>query len=141
MTRGLTLNNPMNLEENSIDWIGQKKPTADPLNFLAQFDSMQHGLHAGMENLVNKQVRHGLKTWNEIIPKYAPAPTNNAGAYVVAICEMTHVGPDDVLNLTDPGFVALASRAIIFHEQGSCPIDEDMLDNTAQAVVSQIIKA
>ena len=136
MTRGISLNNPMNIMHyDTIHWQGEIVPTSDPEGRLCQFDTMQNGLRAGIDNLKNKQEKHGLNTWNEIIPVYAPPEENDTAAYIKAMCDGTGVSSDEQLNLHDPDFLALATKTMILHEQGSYPCSADMIAAEVQVVL------
>jgi len=136
-TRGILLNNPMNLMEvASINWQGEIKPTHDPDGRLCEFDTMQNGLRAGIDNLKNKQVKHGLNTWATIIPVYAPPDENDTEAYIAAMEKWTGVDRNAQLNLLDPGFLAKATAVMIRHEQGSDPCSADMIAQEVSAVLA-----
>lgn len=145
MTRGLDLNNPMNLmETQGIHWDGEIRPTTDPQRRLAQFTTREKGLHAGLKNLMNQQVIHGLNTWTSIITKYAPTfrtingrPVfeNNTEAYIRAMVKGTGIAANIPLDLTDPVLLETAGKCVIIHEQGYCPFT----DNEIAAVVAEVV--
>jgi hypothetical protein len=137
MTRGLDLNNPMNLMENSINWKFQIKPTRDPQGRLAQFRSMEDGLHAGVTNLLNQQLLHGLNTWRSIITKFAPPLENDTEAYIADLCAATGCSPDDEIDLRNPQLLATASIRIIIHEQGTNPCAPEQIAETVSSVLSK----
>lgn len=138
MTRGLSLNNPLNLETNSkISWLGEIKPTTDPGRVLCQFDAMDHGLRAGLKDLANQQILHGLNTWNDIITKYAPPVENDTIAYIKAMVAATGYGPNQILDLSDPVFLALAGKSVIIHEQGFNPCSDAQLAQASDQALNQ----
>lgn len=138
MTRGMKLNNPMNVMTfPTITWQGEIKPTADPEGRLCQFDSIQNGLRGGIDNLKTKQTHHHLNTWNAIIPVYAPPEENDTEAYIKTMVAGTGVARDAILNLLDPVFLARATATIIRHEQGYDACSSDLI-NQEVAVVLQM---
>ena len=141
MTRGMILNNPMNLMESSINWVGQMKPTSDPEHFLAEFISIADGLRAGMLNLAAKQVKHGLNTWGKIIPVYAPPSQNDSVAYTSFICKETGVGPEQVIDLTDVAFLNKATAAIIRMEKGSDAVSVEDIRRMAWVITEPVRRA
>lgn len=138
MTRGLMLNNPMNIEEDHINWHGQIKPTADPQHFLAQFDTMVNGVHAGARSLLNQQLLHGLDSWGLIITRYAPPSSNDTMAYIKTMANATGVGPNDKIDLRDFDFMVLSCKAIIRQEQGK---NNGVPDDVIQKGVSNAMVA
>lgn len=130
MTRGMDCNNPMNLETTSLfRWKGELRPTVDPEEVLCDFVSTFFGIRAGALDLYNQQILHGLKTWREIINKYAPPSENDTEAYIQAVCKATDVRADDVIDLSDPAFLVKAVHAVIHQEQGKDPFnDRDILE-------------
>lgn len=131
MTRGLKLNNPMNIKVSNSHWQGEIRPTADPIGVLCQFDTVLNGIRAGAKNLANQQILHGLNTWTSIITKYAPAFENNTQAYINAMVKGTGCAANTPLDLTNSDLLETSCRCVILHEQGSCPFTDDEI---AQAV-------
>src|SRR5580698_10781314 len=116
MTRGMDLNNPFDLEYNdSFTWHGEVRPSSD--DTFCQFDTIFDGVRAGLKDLLNQQVIHGLNTWAKIINKYAPPSENDTATYIAAVCKGTNTAPDEILNLSDPSFLALAGKCVIIQEQ------------------------
>ncbi len=136
MSRGITLNNPMDLEINPhFWWHGEIRPTADPEGVLCQFDLPVNGIRAGARDLRNQQLLHGLKNWTDIITKYAPPSENDTAAYILAMCKGTGVGPQDTINLSDPTFLAISVKCVIVQEQGTNPYSDEIV---AQAVDNEL---
>lgn len=132
MTRGLSLNNPFNLMDNTtFQWEGQLQPTGDPDRRLAQFDTVDHGLRAGFKNLVNQGRIHRLNTWAQIIPKYAPPNENDTKAYMAAIVKGTGVAANTPLDFDNLDFLETAGKCFIMQEQGTCPFTDEQI---AQAI-------
>lgn len=137
MTRGLALNNPMNLEDNpNFLWEGQIRPTADPGGVLCQFDTVAHGLRAGAKDIVNQSRLDGLNTWNAIITKYAPPSENDTQAYINAMVKGTGVAADCFLDLTNADLLETSLRCVILQEQGSCPFTDDQIARAASEALN-----
>jgi hypothetical protein len=112
----------MDIEINpTLTWVGEVRPTKDPMGVLCTFSTIHFGLRAGALDLYNQQKMHGLNTWREIIYKFAPPVENDTVAYLNAMCEKTGVGPDDTIDLTDFDFLVKSTHAIIWEEQGCDP--------------------
>ena len=132
MTKGIALNNPFDLEVNpNIQWEGEI-PTTDPTGIFCQFSTPYFGIRAGMMDLRNQQVLHGLNDIEQIIEKFAPPSENNTLAYVSAIVAALKVGSRDPINLSDPSFLAKFGKAVIVQEQGYNPYPDTLIN---QAVV------
>lgn len=127
--RGVRNNNPFNLIRTNprAGWEGAVSDSdlTDPR--FEQFVSPVWGLRAGAETLLNYQVRDGCQTIAGIIHRYAPPVENDTGAYVADVAARMGYAPDAVVSLRNvPPLVAL-SRAIIEHENGECPYDDDLI--------------
>jgi hypothetical protein len=135
MSRGIDLNNPLDLEINpQFTWQGQI-PTTDPKGVLCKFDLPVNGIRAGARNLRNQQLLHGLKNWTDIITKYAPPSENDTEAYITAVCKGTGVSPWDTINLSDPTFLANSVKCVIVQEQGMNPYSDALIN---QAIANEL---
>lgn len=135
MTVGLSVNNPFNLEANDkIDWKGEVKPSASPP--FCQFQTIVLGLRAGFLDLVNQQRIHGRRTWNDIIPIYAPPSENDTQAYIDDMCRGTQTTAVQPLQLTNQAFLIMAGRVMIHHEQGCNPCTDAQLTQAASLALS-----
>lgn len=135
MTIGLSVNNPFNLEvAPSITWEGEVKPSAKPP--FCQFKTIIFGLRAGFLNLANQQRMHGRRTWNAIIPVYAPPSENDTQAYIDDMCRGTLTTADEMLDLTNQAFLIQAGRVMIHHEQGINPCTDAQLAQGASLALS-----
>lgn len=119
MNRCISLNNPMSIERTGIAWQGESTLQDDPV-FL-RFETPEKGIRAGMKNLVNYQRLHNLDTIRKIITRYAPPIENNTEAYIADVCKRCGVGPDDHFDDTEPQHLILLAKAVVRHEQGTCP--------------------
>jgi hypothetical protein len=108
-----------------IQWTGQLGreilPDGSPGRF-ARFSSLLFGLRAGAKNLLAYYQVHGLDTVRKVIGRFAPPQDgNDTDAYVTFVAGVVGVGPDDSVDLTDPGVLALFLRATSRKENGKDP--------------------
>lgn len=84
MPRGLRNNNPGNIRQNSDNFLGEIKPSAD--SAFKQFESIEYGYRAMFVTLNTYQKRYGLSTIRAMISRWAPAKDNNdTEAYIRAV--------------------------------------------------------
>lgn len=127
--RGLRNRNPGNLRHSpAIAWNGELEPDADGF---CRFDSVQHGLRALCLDLATKWGR-GLTTVRRIIEVYAPPSENPTAVYVTAVCAALGVKPDERIDLSEVGTLALLAKAIVRRECGSFPYTVHDLLRAAQ---------
>jgi hypothetical protein len=123
--RGLRNNNPGNIKVSGIQWNGQV-PGNDPT--FVTFDSPESGIAALAKNLMAYQQEHGINTIAGLVKRWAPASdSNNVNAYIKSVSEQTGIGPNEKLNLSDPGTLSAIVPAIIQHENGKNPYDNGTL--------------
>ena len=136
MSRGLSLNNPFDLEVSEHwTWLGEVRPTSDPEGLFCQFQSLAAGLRAGIKNLRNQQIIHRLRTVETIIEKYAPPSENNTDAYVAAVCAALDVDPEQTIDLSNPITLATFAKAVIIQEQGSNPFTDDEIQQAVASIL------
>ena len=128
--RGIRNNNPMNVRKTAIDWKGEVIGTdteyetfADPCD----------GIRAGSRVLLNYKRRHGLRTVNGIISRYAPTTENPTAAYIAAVSKALQVGAQDIIDVEDPNTLARLATAIIRHENGQQPYTAEMIRRCSRA--------
>lgn len=120
MPKGITLNNPMNLEHSAANaWRGLSTCQPDPV--FVSFDKIEDGLRAGMLDVRNYQRLRNLTTIRQIITRYAPPVENNTAAYIADVCTRCRANPDDDFDIEIPTNLILLAKAIVRHEQGACP--------------------
>lgn len=84
MSRGLRNNNPGNIRQNSDNFLGEIKPSADPE--FKQFESIEYGYRAIFVTLNTYQKKYGLSTIRTMISRWAPPKDNNdTEAYIRAV--------------------------------------------------------
>lgn len=114
--RGIRDNNPFNLEDSGIPWLGLS-PAQDDQPYL-KFDSHIYGIRAGVRDIKTAQ-REGISTVSEFITKFAPPTENNTAAYIAAVCTECNVEPDQAVDFNQ--IMPQLVKAIIRHENGQQP--------------------
>jgi hypothetical protein len=112
--RGVRNNNPLNIRKSSNKWEGKSVISLDPS--FETFTNPTFGFRAGMKLLNTYYHRHGLKTVEGIIGRFAPPVENNTGAYVNAVSKALNVSPNEVIDLNRDAPALL--QAIAHHENG-----------------------
>lgn len=108
-------NNPFNIRVNKANkWLG-KVPTT---NGFEAFDTMEHGIRAGIKLLQNYYTKKGLNTVTDIIKVYAPTIENDTNHYIEVVCQHTGFKPNEVINLMNRDTITRLAEAMIFMEQG-----------------------
>lgn len=108
-----------------------------PQNGYSVFDTPEHGLRAVGVDLLTKW-HNALDTVDEIIARYAPSSENNTAAYIADVCKRIGVQHDDITNLTDPVMLGRFIKAIIVHENGSCPYADSAIADAARAALEAV---
>jgi len=124
LKRGEKNRNPLNLESVGIAWQGLVGTDGPYCRFATDHD----GIRAGARDLHTKWGKDGLRTFHEIVPKFAPAADHNdVPAYVKHLVELTGIGADEPLDLDRLSELASVIRAFILHEQGRCIYAGDLI--------------
>lgn len=131
-TRGVRNNNPGNIDYNKAnDWQGQLgleiKVGASTPRF-ARFDTPENGIRALGKLLLTYQRKHGLKTVEQIISRWAPSTENNTRAYADAVARAMQVTAHANINLSTVAMLRPMVEAIIRHENGYNPYVRGEID-------------
>lgn len=110
----MTNNNPFNIRSSSNEWVGKTPNNNEPFE---RFDTMEHGIRAGMKLLQNYS-KLGLNTVEKIIHTFAPPTENQTDNYVATVCKQIGVNSTDVLDLNNKSTMLKLTAAIILMEQG-----------------------
>lgn len=78
--RGLRYNNPLNIKQFHLNWVGEK---GDDGTFVI-FDTLENGYRAAARNLRSYRAR-GITTIREIITKWAPKNENHTESYIAYV--------------------------------------------------------
>jgi hypothetical protein len=100
MSRGLRNNNPGNIRQNSDNFLGEIKPSADPS--FKQFESIEYGYRAIFVTLNTYQKKYGLSTIRAMISRWAPPKDNNdTEAYIRAVSSESGVPENSRITSTN----------------------------------------
>jgi hypothetical protein len=131
--RGIRNRSPGNLRHSpAIAWQGELAPDADGY---CRFDSDLNGIRAAALDILTKWRRDGLRTVRAILARYAPPAENPTANYVANVAAALAVKPDDPLDLSAAGSLALFVKAVIRQECGAVPYTID----TLMAAVNQAL--
>jgi len=125
-SRGIRNNNPGNIERNYIKWDGMAEDQSGDDRFII-FESPEWGIRAMVKILINYEKIHGLDCIGGIIERWAPSSENDTESYIHSVCMALNSGPYEPLNMSDPETLATLAKAIIRHENGSQPYDNDVV--------------
>lgn len=116
-TRGVRNRNPGNIDYSPANqWQGQLKTDPAIEKRFARFDTAENGIRALGKVLLTYQRKHGLKTVEAIIGRWAPTNENDTGAYVRSVEANTRTRPGAEVDLTQPAVMTGFVKAIIHHE-------------------------
>lgn len=117
MSRGIKNCNPGNIRRSKVRYCGERHPSSDP--DFKQFESMAWGYRAMFVLLDTYRRRYGLDTLRKMIFRYAPPEENHTGLYVGAVCDMTGIAPDEVLDTRNHDTMVPLVAAMSRVENGS----------------------
>lgn len=117
--RGIRNNNPGNIRRNGDPWQGLADRQGD-IEFFT-FKTPVYGIRALARLLINYQDKHGLRTIEQIINRWAPTNENDTAAYVRAAARRTGFEADEKLDMHSYGDLEPLVKAIIHHENGQQP--------------------
>lgn len=116
-TRGVRNNNPGNIDYVPANkWRGQLPPNPALEKRFARFDTPENGIRALGKLLLTYQDKHGLKTVESIISRWAPSNENDTSAYVRAVEVNTGTKPGAAVDLHTDSVMLGFVKAIIHHE-------------------------
>jgi hypothetical protein len=112
---GLRCNNPFNLQEEHIPWLGVE-PTQAPGGEL-QFDTLVDGIRAGVKLCYTYQKR-GLNSPLKFVTEFSPPSANPTAQYIQNVCEWTGFQFDQILDFHDLATMKAWARAVWRQELG-----------------------
>jgi hypothetical protein len=133
-SRGYRNRNPGNIDHVPANrWQGLADPPIEPAPpggraRFCRFVSHEYGIRALAMLLTTYQDRHGLRTIQGIVSRWAPGVENNTAAYVRHVCELTGRRPADILDLHAYEDLRPLVVAIITHELGGNPYAPPTID-------------
>ena len=116
LPRGFRNNNPGNLIQTNINWVGKIPLSENTDTRFEQFETMVWGFRAMMKDLYS-DVKKGSNTVTKLINEYAPEHENNTYSYIQFVSNRIGVTPNEVLNLSSSNIKELA-KAITIQENG-----------------------
>ena len=125
-TRGEFNNNPGNIDRTAIVWNGMTADQSGDPRFVV-FNTPEDGIRALAKVLLSYYRKHGLNTVRQIVNRWAPPNENDSGAYVNHVAGTLGVGPDAVIDVTDPDVLERLVKAIIAHENGRVIYDDAVI--------------
>ena len=126
LPRGIRNHNPGNIERGA-PWQGLAADQSADDRF-AVFESPRWGLRAIARVLVTYQDRHGIRTVQGILARWAPTTENDTVAYVAHVSKRLDVGPSELIDVHDYAVMRPLVEAIILHENGMQPYDDATID-------------
>lgn len=127
--RGIRNNNPGNIRHGD-KWQGLADKQTDAA--FCVFKAPEWGIRALVKILRNYQTKHGLKTVESIINRFAPQIENDTSSYILSVCQVLDVKPRDVIDVFEPGIMINLLKAIIRHENGIQPYSDEVLKKSLE---------
>lgn len=120
--RGVRNNNPGNLRKTTDPWQGLSQHQNDRSFF--QFETPIYGIRALARTLIVYQDKHGLRSINQLISRWAPGTENDTSSYISAVCKRTGFAASTPLDMQQDRHLRPLVEAIIWHENGQQPYSE-----------------
>jgi hypothetical protein len=134
VARGIRNRNPGNLRHTSaFAWQGEIEPDAQGY---CRFAADQDGIRAAALDILTKWSKDGLRTVRAIVARYAPPTENPTANYVANVAAALGVKPDDALDLSTAGSLALFTKAVIRQECGAVPYPIDTIMTAVAAALA-----
>lgn len=127
--RGIRNNNPGNIRHGD-KWQGLADKQTDAA--FCVFKAPEWGIRALVKILRNYQTKHGLKTVESIINRFAPQIENDTSSYILSVCQVLDVKPRDVIDVFEPGIMINLLKAVIRHENGIQPYSDEILKKSLE---------
>ena len=122
--RGIRNHNPGNIRHGD-KWQGLSVEQTD--SSFCVFDAPEYGIRALAKILLNYERKYGLNTVRKIINRYAPEVENDTASYVASVAGQLGVAADEVIDINDTAVMLVLVKAIIRHENGCQPYDNEVL--------------
>lgn len=124
MTRGLRNCNPGNIRHSSDRFRGEIRPSAD--RSFKQFGSMAWGYRAIFVVIATYIRRHGLKSVEQIIRRWAPPSENDTESYIRAVCRHSGLARQHTIDPRCEEEMVPLAGAISRVENGLPPSEDDV---------------
>ena len=123
MTRGLRNNNPGNIRQSKVIYLGEVSPSQD--KSFKQFTNMAYGYRA-MFVLLDAYRRKGFQSLRQMINRYAPPVENHTDRYLHFVAKMAGVAPDDRVDTKNHDMMIRIVAAMSRMENGVAAISADV---------------
>lgn len=121
---GIRQHNPGNIEIGS-DWKGLAP--AQPGDRFCRFTDPVFGLRAIAYLLIVYRRKHGLRTIEGLIGRWAPRGENNTKAYVLSVARRTGIPYNLPIAVDSAVVLERLVPAIVHHENGKQPYPADLI--------------
>lgn len=115
LPRGLRNNNPGNIRDSTINWLGETGQNLD--TSFEEFKTIADGYRA-MFVLLSSYIKKGVDTIPAIIAKWAPPTENNTENYISFVVNKTKIPRNQVLTNYDGELIVKIVAAISEKENG-----------------------
>ncbi|MBF03231.1 MAG: hypothetical protein CMP76_08040 [Flavobacterium sp.] len=115
LPRGLINNNPGNLVQTSIAWLGKVPLSQNTDSRFEQFYELRYGIRALMRDIIS-DYKKGKNTVVSLITEFAPEFENNTTVYINSV--IASVGSNIIGDLTQEKLIAIC-KAIVLVENGT----------------------
>ncbi len=124
MSRGLRNNNPGNIRQSGVRYLGEVTPSTDPA--FKQFKTIVWGYRAMFVLLRTYEVKHRLRTLRGMIARYAPPVENNTPAYEKAVSVRAGIDPGRIISTLDGSVMIPLVAAMSRVENGIEAVEADV---------------
>lgn len=114
--RGIRNNNPLNIRRSVSKWRGKIQNPTDPE--FEQFATLEYGLRAAFIILQTYIKRYRISTPAAIIARWAPATENNTQKYIAYVSEISKLGPNERLDISQKNALCRLVYAMARYECG-----------------------
>ncbi|BBK44112.1 hypothetical protein STVA_41320 [Allostella vacuolata] len=122
--RGIRNHNPGNIDRGRDRWQGMADDQSGDPRFVV-FVAPEWGIRAIVRVLRSYRDKHGLRTVEGIISRWAPPNENPTQTYIDFVCDRLGIGQDVEIDIDEPKVLRTLIRAIIYKECGAGPLDGD----------------
>lgn len=130
--RGIRNNNPGNVQRGGDKWqgeIGGKDPR------YSTFSTPEAGIRAMGKTLLTYQDKHGLRSVEDIISRWAPATENDTQSYIASVAKSMGLRPGASLDLRDQSTLSKLVAAMIKVENGEQPYTDAQISTGIAAAL------
>jgi hypothetical protein len=128
LPRGIRNFNPFNLKELPADktkWLGERATDDDPI--FEEFQTMEHGIRAGLMVLRKYILVYKLNTIPAILHRFAPTSENKTDKYIEFVSKRSGIKTDEKMTFHQDYIFPLA-EAICFYENGGSYVTYEQIE-------------